>query len=143
MTRAAARDLFDVNNMIARNLFDTDELTLLRKIAVFYAAVGGKVQIDRFDFSNIRTITEDKVRKTLNPVLKKGAYFMTAEAQERADAFLSALMSLPENELEFLTRFYNREFCPELLFDDPATADRLRQHPMVIWRTQPETLRVR
>jgi len=42
MDRAAARDLYDVNNMILFGLFDESEQELLRKSVVFYSALASR-----------------------------------------------------------------------------------------------------
>jgi len=41
LTRAAPRDLYDINNMIYFGLFDETELPLLKKCAIFYFAING------------------------------------------------------------------------------------------------------
>ena len=40
--RAAPRDMYDVNRMIKQKIFKDDQMYILRKIVVFYLAVGGK-----------------------------------------------------------------------------------------------------
>lgn len=60
MSRAAARDLYDFNNMIYFGLFDESEYELFRKYIIFYAS-----------------ISADKINKTflLKLVQKYGTYF--------------------------------------------------------------------
>ena len=42
LNRAAARDLYDVGNMVRYGLFDESELDMLRKCVVFYAAISAE-----------------------------------------------------------------------------------------------------
>ena len=48
LSRAAARDLFDVGNMIKYGLFDESEQDMLRKCVVFYSAISAakKITVD-------------------------------------------------------------------------------------------------
>ncbi len=45
-------------------------------------------------------------------------------------------MSLCKNEIEFLERFENNEYVPELLFDDQDILARIKAHPMALWKTK-------
>jgi predicted nucleotidyltransferase component of viral defense system len=54
--RAAARDLYDLNNMLYYGLFDEAELTMLRKCAVFYLAVAGDITTGGLSFARLADI---------------------------------------------------------------------------------------
>lgn len=45
-------------------------------------------------------------------------------------------MILEKEEKEFLKRFYNGEYIPELLFKDKKILDRIKNHPMALWKTR-------
>ena len=38
------------------------------------------------------------------------------------------------NEEKYIERFVRKEYVPELLFDDEANLERIREHPMAIWK---------
>jgi predicted nucleotidyltransferase component of viral defense system len=59
--RAAARDLYDLNNMICFGFVDKIDLAMLRKCALFYLAVAGDVMNGWPNFSRIADITYYKV----------------------------------------------------------------------------------
>lgn len=59
LSRAAARDLYDVRNMIYFRLFDESEEALLRKAVVFYAAISAKEINKIFDTKAIDFITKN------------------------------------------------------------------------------------
>jgi len=43
-------------------------------------------------------------------------------------------MQLTEQENEYMDRFIAKDFAPELLFEDAAIVERLKEHPMAIWK---------
>ena len=69
MSRAAARDLYDFNNMITYGLFGKEEEILLRKCIIFYASVSAEVINRNFDTSAIDGLNFTKIRRDLFPVL--------------------------------------------------------------------------
>ncbi len=70
-SRAAARDLYDLNNMVYYQLFDEIELVNLRKCAVFYLAITGDMQVQGFNTQRVSEITEKKIRTDLLPMIRK------------------------------------------------------------------------
>lgn len=49
-------------------------------------------------------------------------------------AYITDLMVLTEDEKEFLERFENGEYIPELLFEDERILERIKNHPMALWK---------
>jgi hypothetical protein len=41
---------------------------------------------------------------------------------------------LNADEQEFLQRFKSKEYLPGLLFDDSNIVDRIKNHPMALWK---------
>lgn len=136
LTRAAARDLYDINNMIYFGLFDESELPLLKKCAIFYFAVGSENVSETFNLGKIDELTEYKIRTDLYPVIRKKERFDLAAAKQRATGYLSMFSELDSNEAEFLRAFKNGEYHPELLFEDVQILERIRNHPMAMWKTR-------
>ena len=134
LSRAAARDLYDARNMIHYKLFDKSEETLLRKTVVFYAAISAKVINKTFDTSAIDSITKQKIKTDLLPVIKRKDDFELEKAKKMVKAYITDLMVLPEDEKEFLERFENGEYIPELLFEDERILERIKNHPMALWK---------
>jgi predicted nucleotidyltransferase component of viral defense system len=133
LTRAAARDLYDVYNMICHELFNEAQEELLRKCTVFYLAIGTDSVPEEFDFEKVDSIVKHEIKTDLAPVLRKKARFDLIDAKERARHYLSQLLVLTDNERKFLTAFREKEYCPGLLFDGKIL-DRLRNHPMALWK---------
>lgn len=134
LSRAAARDLYDVRKMIQLGLFDGYGRELLKKCVIFYAAVSSKDIQKSFHTKAIRTITQRKIKTDLLPVLKRRDDFNLDEAKIVVEEYIHDLMNLTNEEKKFLVRFENKDYVPELLFDDPEILSRIRNHPMALWK---------
>lgn len=134
LNRAAPRDLFDLNNMIIFELFGQDELLLLKKCVVFYAAIATEITPLQFTFKKINDITDHEIHTQLLPVISHTDRFILQNTKIRAIEFLTTLLILDEQEKQFLLAFSTKRFQPELLFDDPEILDRIKDHPMALWK---------
>ena len=133
--RAAPRDMYDVNRMIKQKIFKDDQMDMLRKIVVFYLAVGGKNKPEKeYSFERIQNIKFPQIRSSLIPVLKKTEKFDFEEAKANVVSFLSELLTLGEAEKNFIDSFNQGEYKPELLFDDGKIIERIKEHPMALWK---------
>jgi predicted nucleotidyltransferase component of viral defense system len=132
-SRAAARDLYDVNGMIEQRLFDESMSATLRKSVVFYAAISGANMASLFDYSNLDALTEHDMKTGLAPMLRKKEKFNLSEGRERVKKYFSTLLAANDSERQFLTLFQAGEYRPELLFDGEML-ERVRNHPMAVWK---------
>ncbi len=141
ISRSAARDIYDVHNMIAQRLFTTDEeLNLLRKATVFYLTVGSSrknndTPTTYTEFPLIDKIRYPQIRSQLLPVLRRSEHFDIEQVKEEVKSFLLSLLVLTDNEKEYVKTFNRREYIPELLFDNPDIIERVKSHPMALWKT--------
>lgn len=140
INRAAVRDVYDVQGMLHAGLFATDEeRDLLRKILLFYMAVGASskaddIQTEYSSFPNIESISFSQVRSQLLPVLRKGTFYDFEQAKNEVITYLHELLHFSESELAFIENFKQREYHPEILFDDADMIARISQHPMALWK---------
>ncbi len=134
--RAAARDLYDIHNMIKFGLFDESELPLLRKCVVFYTAISQDEIPDEYDFKRFNAITNRKIKTDLLPVIQKGEFFELENVKITVAEFLNELLVLEDNERKFLDEFKAKKYHPELLFNDTDILDRIKEHPMALWKIQ-------
>jgi predicted nucleotidyltransferase component of viral defense system len=135
--RTAPRDLYDVQNMIKHNIIQSEEQDLLRKIILFYLALGGKNKIVLpFNFDSINNLKYNQIRANLIPVLKKSERFDFETAKADVKEYLSNLMILSDEEAAFIEQFNQGIYQPELLFEDAEILERIKNHPMAIWRTK-------
>ncbi len=122
--------------MIKFGIFDESEAEMLKKCVIFYAAISAKNINKTFDTSAIDSITQQKVKRDLLPVIKTKDDFELKTAKKLVKEYIKNLMVLTKEEKEFLDRFENGEYMPNLLFDDEAILNRIKNHPMAIWKTR-------
>ncbi len=138
MSRAAARDLYDFNNMIYFDLLDESEYELFRKCIIFYASISADKINKTFNTSAIDGLEFSKIRRDLFPVLRKKDNFNLDERKEEAKRFIKELMALTPEEKEYLELFETGEYRPELLFEDDEIIWNIKEHPMAIWKMKNE-----
>lgn len=136
LSRAAARDLYDVGNMIRFGIFDESEEEMLKKCVIFYAAISAKYINKTFDTKVIDLITNQKIKRELLPVIKREDDFKLESANKLVKGYITELMVLNKDEKGFLDRFESGEYIPELLFEDKEILDRIKNHPMALWKTR-------
>lgn len=67
-------------------------------------------------------------------MLNKNERFKKDVAIASIKEYLQALLVLSDNEKEFVEEFANKNYRPELLFDDKEILNRIFSHPMALWR---------
>ena len=135
LDRAAPRDLYD-DNMVKYGLFHgSEEINMLRKCAVFYMAVGNKETPERINLEMIDEITWYRIKTDLLPVKRKKEKFDLDETKQRVKDYLNNAMRLNDSENRFLQEFREKKYHPEYLFEDQDVVDRLKKHPMALWKT--------
>ncbi len=133
ISRAAARDLYDWGNLIAEDLF-AEKRDMFRKCFAFYATISAETVNRNFDTSAIDSLKFDKIRRDLFPVLSKKDNFKLDERKKNAKEYIANLMQLTQQEHEYMDRFIAKEYVPELLFDDGKIVERIKEHPMALWK---------
>lgn len=129
--RHKPRDLFDIYKLKGYMPYlDKDRV---RKLAVFYISLDCIFELNEASFDNVNKITQDSIKKELQPVLTKGNMFDLNTAKEEAIKFLKELLTLTDNEKKYLVEFSKGNFDPYLLFE-PNEAERAAKHPMAKWR---------
>lgn len=61
-------------------------------------------------------------------------YFQLDERKKIAKNYISDLMVLTTKEKEYLDRFEEKKYIPELLFEDAEIVERVKNHPMALWK---------
>lgn len=137
--RCTIRDVYDVYHMLKENLFNNSEFNLVKKCVIFYMAIGkttdrpfNEVLID-FE-TKINAYMVDKVPQYLSSTLKKDDNFSMIDAVNMVKDFVSNLMKLNKSETKFINEFENSNYHPELLFDDNEIINRIKNHPMALWK---------
>lgn len=133
LSRAAARDLYDFCNMIDMRLFSEEE-DKFRKCIIFYATISAKEVNKTFDTSAIDSLVFSKIKSDLFPVLAVRDKFDLEGKKRQAKEYIASLMNPTDAENDYMARFIAKEYKPELLFDDEEIVERLRNHPMALWK---------
>lgn len=138
LSRAAARDLYDFNNLVTSDLFQNKtEADLLRKTIIFYATISAETVNKTFDTSAIDSLTFSKIRRDLFPVLTKSeakSHFQLEQYKNATKEYIHNLMVLTPEEKEYMDRFVKGEYNPELLFSNPEILLQIENHPMALWK---------
>lgn len=136
LNRTAPRDLYDIYNLLKFGLFDESEETLLRKCVIYYSAITSESPPFEFQLENIDQITQSRIKTDLYPVLRNKEKFDLQASQLRVKRWLTDLLKLEEGEWEFLEAFRDKEYRPELLFESVDILERIKNHPMALWKTR-------
>ncbi len=136
MTRAAVRDLYDMNYMIQIGLFDENELETYRKCVIFYLAVATEKAPLEPDFTAMEAITKHRVLTDLEPVIRNRDVFNLESAKKNVREFLTENIYFNEKDVEFLKKFNKGYYHPELLFESEEILERINNHPMALWKTK-------
>lgn len=134
LNRAAPRDLYDMFNMQKFGLFDETEEQELRKCIMFYAAIASEKVPKEIDLEGIGKISAQKIKTDLTPVLRRGERFELETAQKQVKEYMSGILRPTEEELLFWRIFSEGDYRPELLFGEGVIADRIKAHPMAVWK---------
>ncbi len=139
LERAAARDLFDVYNFLHCGLLKKIDKDMLRKIVIFYQVVGGEnIPNEQCDTGVIDHLQFKHIRAQLLPMLRKGTYFNFETVKSEVKQFISELMVLTESEKMFIRSFADKEYHPEYLFESVEIIERIKEHPMALWKITQE-----
>lgn len=133
MARALPRDLFDALQL--PTLLGDDWHG--RRFRRLFVAMAGMLDhpLHRYGRERLERVTDAMVREQLAPMLNRHEHISAAELRERCWEIIAPLLALEAEEREFADRIQRGELHPELIFpDDPETADRLRSHPVLVWK---------
>ena len=122
--------------MIRTSLVPVVNQDMLRKCVVFYAAIGSGSTPLGFSVDEIANTSPMQIRTDLVPVLRRGERFDIAATEATVKDYLRQLLNLTDGERQFLHFFAQKQYKPELLFDDSETLARIANHPMAIWKCE-------
>jgi len=135
--RTTARDVFDVFQLVNNQILLDNELDILKKCSIFYILMSNEFQpfgdlLNQFK-KNMENLSFSAIKRNLIPLLHVGERIDTDAFKQTVSQFIETLFELTETEQKYIDSFNAGEFNPELLFDK-AIADRLKEHPMALWK---------
>lgn len=138
--RCTIRDLYDVYNMIKRNIFTKAECRTIRKCTIFYIAISNLAS-KNFDeiindfYKNLEVFTTNKIPQYLSFTLKQSDIFTMKEAVSTVKRFIKhVFLPLSKSEENFLILFKEKQYKPSLLFKKEEIINRIKFHPMALWK---------
>ncbi len=134
LDRSAARDLYDVYMLSeAAVVYDAQKL---RKALILFGLTCDD-DWRRKDFRSIDAIDQRMIDQQLNPLRRSNELIDLDAIKNTTKAFLSPFIHYNEGEPRFMDRFLDEGvYEPELIFNDPRQAERLKKHPAVLWKLQ-------
>ncbi len=135
--RTTARDVFDVFQLINNKILLDNELATLKKCSIFYLITSNELQpfgdlLNQFK-KNMENMSFSAIKRNLIPLLHVGETIDINDFKQTLSQFIETLFELTETEQKFIDSFNEGIYNPELLFDK-TIADRLKEHPMVLWK---------
>ena len=134
LSRTAVRDVYDVYNILKSEYIKDFDRDLLRKLIVFYTAIGSNDPSIHLPFLKMSKIDSYRIKTDLLPVLRKNERFNLIDAKDSVLDWLENLMQLDAREIEFLDAFSRKSYRPDLLFDSKELLERISVHPMALWK---------
>ena len=139
LERCTIRDVYDVYYMLKENIFNEKEFDLVKKCVIFYMVIGNTTQRlfseVLLDFeTKIKVYMVNKIPQYLHSTLKKDDTFSMINATNIVTTFISNLIKLNNSEKKFIDEFENGNYKPELLFDNQDIINRIKTHPMALWK---------
>lgn len=138
LNRATARDLFDVYTLSKYNLFDKEEKLLLKQCFMLeYIAING-YKIEDMNLEKIGKLEKQDIKTKLLQTLKdrnpkhNNVDTMKKEVKE----YLKDILVIDSKTEEFYNKFKKGIYEPELLFDDKEILNRIKNHPMIMWKLE-------
>lgn len=138
LNRATARDLFDVYTLSKYNLFDKEEKHLLKQCFMLeYIAING-YKIEDMNIEKTGQIKNQDIKTKLLSTLKdrnpkhNNVDTMKKEVKE----YLKDILVIDSKTQKFYDEFQKGIYEPELLFDDIEILNRIKNHPMIMWKLE-------
>ncbi len=134
LTRTAARDLYDMYNVVRGRVIDESDWELFRKSVVYYSAIGAEHPPKEFAFDNVGKISVQQIKRDLNPVLRRDERFQLELVQAEVKSYLENILFPTKEEELFWHNFSIGVYSPELVFKEGTALENIRNHPMALWK---------
>lgn len=136
LSRTTARDLFDVYTLAKYNLFDEDEKKLLKQCFMLEYIAVNNYKFEDMRIERLEKLSRQDIKTKLLPTLKdrNPKKSNVDEMKKVVRAYLEDILVIDDKIQEFYDKFQNGIYEPELLFDDIEIIERIKNHPMIMWK---------
>lgn len=135
-----------IDRVAARDVFDASLLPEMlpggwpsREVKALFVRYTGTLSLPLTTYSveRLERLTASDYENKLLPVLNLGEAPERLDLINRAQNVLRPMLDLEPEQIEYVERLQKGEYCPELVLPfDPALAEKLRQHPALLWKAQ-------
>lgn len=136
LSRTTARDLFDVYTLSKYDLFDTEEKQLLKQCFMLEYIAVNNYKLEDMDIETIERLEKQDIKTKLLPTLKdrNPRKSNVGEMKLAVKEYLKDILVIDDNTKQFYDKFQKGIYEPELLFDSEEIIERIKKHPMIMWK---------
>lgn len=136
LSRTTARDLYDVYTLSKYELFDNEEKKLLKQCFMLEYIAVNDYKLKDMKIDNIEKLKRQDIKTKLLPTLKdRNPRKSNADEMKQAvREYLKDILIVDDSIKEFYDKFQKGVYEPELLFDDKEIIERIKEHPMIMWK---------
>ncbi len=140
LSRTTARDLYDVYTLSKYNLFDDEEKKLLKQCFMLEYIAINNYKLKDMKIDNIEKLKRQDIKTKLLPTLKdrNPRKRNVDEMKQAVREYLKDILVVDDNTKEFYDKFQKGIYEPELLFEDKEIIERVKEHPMIMWKLNKE-----
>lgn len=140
LSRTTARDLYDVYTLSKYNLFDDEEKKLLKQCFMLEYIAVNNYKLKDMKIDNIEKLKRQDIKTKLLPTLKdrNPRKSNVDEMKQAVREYLKDILVVDDNTKEFYDKFQKGIYEPELLFEDKEIIERVKEHPMIMWKLNKE-----
>lgn len=136
LSRTTARDLYDVYTLSKYDLFDDKEKKLLKQCFMLEYIAVNDYKLKDMKIDNIERLKRQDIKTKLLPTLKdrNPRNSNIDEMKQVVREYLKDILIVDDKTKEFYDKFQKGIYEPELLFDNEEIIERIKKHPMIIWK---------
>ncbi len=136
LSRTTARDLYDVYTLSKYDLFDDEEKKLLKQCFMLEYIAVNDYKLKDMKIDNIERLKRQDIKTKLLPTLKdrNPRNSNIDEMKQVVREYLKDILIVDDKTKEFYDKFQKGIYEPELLFDNEEIIERIKKHPMIIWK---------
>lgn len=136
LSRTTARDLYDVYTLSKYDLFDDEEKKLLKQCFMLEYIAVNDYKLKDMKIDNIERLKKQDIKTKLLPTLKdrNPRNSNIDEMKQVVREYLKDILIVDDKTKEFYDKFQKGIYEPELLFDNEEIIERIKKHPMIIWK---------
>lgn len=136
LSRTTARDLYDVYTLSKYDLFDDEEKKLLKQCFMLEYIAVNDYKLKDMKIDNIERLKRQDIKTKLLPTLKdrNPRNSNIDEMKQVVREYLKDILIVDDKTKEFYDKFQKGIYEPELLFDNEEIIERIKKHPMIMWK---------